>query len=288
MKESTKKMLMYGAIILIVVAIVYFAFFRNKDAEHKKETTDNVKSTLEKSSAAKEMAKDKDPVTQAKVDQKVEQAVQTAVVADQMKHDNPEKAKEVAKVADQQATAAVAAAAQIPMAPPMAPTGINTGIAMDEFDISQTYGNVVNELKELQERPKGEAFRYYSRRSAILDKAKAKFAELKAKHGSKIELAMPSILGYVASAGVDVCGLIDRAVDEGEGKIYDILYGKGERVIDFIRNKIKSVPVVGSAISGIVPDNNTLIGLLAGMIGDLIDKNRDRIPSMKRRIGCRG
>ena len=122
MKDSTKKMLIYGAIILIIAAIVYY-FFKNKDADHKKEANSSIKSTLEKSNAATKIAENKDLVTQAIVEQKTKEAVQTAIVANNMKEVQPEKAKEIAKVADQQATAAVAFASQIPVAPPMAPSG---------------------------------------------------------------------------------------------------------------------------------------------------------------------
>ena len=114
MKDSTKKMLMYGTIILVIAVIAYFAFFRNKDAEHKKEAEASVKSSLNKSQVATKIAEKKDEVTQAVVEQKTKEAVATSVVAESMKHEEPEKAKEVAKLADKQATDALKIAASAP------------------------------------------------------------------------------------------------------------------------------------------------------------------------------
>jgi hypothetical protein len=283
MKESTKKMLMYGAIILIVVVIGYFAFFRNKDAEHKKQTTDNVKSTLEKSKAAKEMAKDKDPVTQAKVDQKVEQAVATAVTAESMKHDNPEQAKEVAKAADQQATAAVAAAAQIPMAPPMAPpikpSGVNTGMGMAQFDKTGQMAPVIDALKaELARRggPKGEAFRYYYRRRQILDNAKAFLT----KYKDKLSMALPLLNKLLKnSANIDLCSYLG---DEGEEKLYDFIINKGPNFIQMLKSKISDIfGSFGDTILDQVPDDETIIGVLVGILGDQIEKAKKSSTGLK-------
>ncbi len=269
MKESTKKMLMYGAIILIVVVIGYFAFFRNKDAEHKKQTTDNVKSTLEKSKAAKEMAKDKDPVTQAKVDQKVEQAVATAVTAESMKHDNPEQAKEVAKAADQQATAAVAAAAQIPMAPPMAPpikpSGVNTGMGMAQFDKTGQMAPVIDALKaELARRggPKGEAFRYYYRRRLDI---KSWVAQNKDTILSKMRTLNTLLNGM----NINLCDIFNSYVDDD--KIADFVDNYGQKFLDKIGSFL---PAVKDLIGG---KKDLLIALVTDLVLDVYGKNKDKI-----------
>jgi hypothetical protein len=287
MKESTKKMLMYGAIILIVIAIVYFLFFRNKDAEHKKETESSVKNTLEKVNAAKEMSKDKDPITQAKVEEGSKQAIQTAVVADQMKHDNPEQAKEVAKVADQQSTVVVATAAQIsnaspiPNAPPMAPSGINTGIGMAQFDVTKKYAPVVDELKaELARRggPIGEAFRYrYYRRRATLDSIKQYFEKNKTTIINKFN-TLKSALKLI---GIDLCVIIN------DRKQLSKLIKKN---IKLIISKAASLPLVGARLADALSlgdDENDKSDIIISFVKDtLLGFYDDNVKILSKKIDC--
>ncbi len=168
MKHSTKQMLIWGLVILVIGAIAYFAFFRNKDAEHTKQTSSTVDSTMKKIDTATNIAETKDEVTKQVVADQVEQAATTAAKAEAIKTENPEKAKEVAKVAEKQATKAVVTAAKgIPNAPPMAPSapyGIPTGPALQSLP-SDKQGDMMAELKakfaEREKQKGGEYFRYF-------------------------------------------------------------------------------------------------------------------------------